>query len=208
MTPSVVSALGSEYTRDQGQKGAERPTLAGQANYWLTPNTPNGGRSVPPEIVSSKGMTESGKRTVGLESQSRHWPTPVSNDDNKTPEAHMAMKARMKGGARKSITSLQVLAQQWPTPATRDVKGSNSAEFVAHCPFSPRAPKITDGQESSSNSPTSPRRLNPAFAGWLMGCPWWWTNPGLTSSAQSEMASYRYRLRQHLSSFFGDQGSG
>src|SRR5438128_2385545 len=23
------------------------------------------------------------------------WPTPVANDDNKTPEAHLAMKARM-----------------------------------------------------------------------------------------------------------------
>ena len=26
------------------------------------------------------------------------WPTPVAQDDNKSPEAHMAMKGRMKGG--------------------------------------------------------------------------------------------------------------
>lgn len=47
------------------------------------------------------------------------WPTPVANDDNKSPEAHMAMKARMKGGPRNTITSLNVMvkAQQlWPTP--------------------------------------------------------------------------------------------
>jgi hypothetical protein len=36
-------------------------------------------------------------------------PTPVANDDNKSPAAHMAMKKRMKGGERKCITSLQVL---------------------------------------------------------------------------------------------------
>lgn len=49
------------------------------------------------------------------------WPTPVSQDDNKTPEAHLAMKARMKGGPRSQITSLQVMVKAtdrglWPTP--------------------------------------------------------------------------------------------
>src|SRR3990167_5315569 len=39
------------------------------------------------------------------------WPTPVSNDDNKTVKAHLAMKRRMKGGPRKAITSLQVLVK-------------------------------------------------------------------------------------------------
>jgi hypothetical protein len=29
------------------------------------------------------------------------WPTPVAHDDGKTPEAHMAMKQRMKGGPRR-----------------------------------------------------------------------------------------------------------
>ena len=38
-------------------------------------------------------------------------PTPVAHDDGKTPEAHMAMKARMKGGPRNGITSLTVLAK-------------------------------------------------------------------------------------------------
>ena len=45
------------------------------------------------------------------------WPTPTANDDNKSPEAHLAMKGRM-GGGRKAITSLQVMAKTagWPTP--------------------------------------------------------------------------------------------
>lgn len=53
------------------------------------------------------------------------WPTPVANDDNKSPDAHMAMKKRMKGGERNSITSLNVMVKAinqdkyshlWPTP--------------------------------------------------------------------------------------------
>src|SRR5690606_20874396 len=42
------------------------------------------------------------------------WPTPVANDDNKSPAAHMAMKRRMKGGPRNCITSLQVMAKAQP----------------------------------------------------------------------------------------------
>lgn len=71
--------------------------------------------------VSARRMSE---RPI-VESGCSSWPTPVSNDDNKTPEAHMAMKQRMKGGPRNTITSLQVLAQAWPTPTTNDSKNDN-----------------------------------------------------------------------------------
>lgn len=37
-------------------------------------------------------------------------PTPAAHDDGKSPEAHMAMKARLPGGPRRAITSLAVLA--------------------------------------------------------------------------------------------------
>lgn len=70
------------------------------------------------------------------------WPTPVANDDNKTPEAHLAMKKRMgerdgTGANRTAITSLQVLVKYlerdqparltasgelltgWPTPTVQ-----------------------------------------------------------------------------------------
>jgi len=55
------------------------------------------------------------------EKESGYWPTPVAQDDNKTPEAHMAMKARMKGGPRHKPTSLNVMVKGvergiWPTP--------------------------------------------------------------------------------------------
>lgn len=49
-------------------------------------------------------------------------PTPVANDDNKSPEAHLAMKQRMKGGPRYQITSLQLAAKAGllPTPRAED----------------------------------------------------------------------------------------
>lgn len=53
------------------------------------------------------------------------WPTPAANDDNKTPEAHLAMKKRMgerdgTGANRTAITSLNVLTQLWPSPRSED----------------------------------------------------------------------------------------
>ena len=49
------------------------------------------------------------------------WPTPTANDDNKTPEAHLAMKIRMgerdgTNSNRAAITSLNVMTKAWSTP--------------------------------------------------------------------------------------------
>ena len=56
--------------------------LATASSQWMTPMVPNGGRVVSADLVASKSMTDSGqKRTVGLESQARHWPTPMASDD-------------------------------------------------------------------------------------------------------------------------------
>lgn len=76
------------------------------------------------------------------------------------------------------------------------------ANFVA---YSPQVQATPDGQTSSPAGPGSPRRLNPAFAAWLMGWPWWWTNPALDNSAQSAMESYRFALRQRLSDLCGER---
>ena len=56
---------------------------------------------------------------------SSDWPTPAAQEDNKSPEAHMAMKARMKGGPRKTITSLQVASKLWQTPSNADTLGGH-----------------------------------------------------------------------------------
>jgi hypothetical protein len=78
------------------------------------------------------------RRTAGRACGS--WPTPVANDDNKTPAAHLAMKRRMgerdgTGANRTTITSLAVMAKTtaagatmagWPTPKAHDADGGAS----------------------------------------------------------------------------------
>ncbi|UGA37629.1 DNA cytosine methyltransferase [Chromobacterium haemolyticum] len=71
--------------------------------------------------------------------------------------------------------------------------------------FSRQARIQANGPTSSISPPSSPLRLNPAFACWLMGWPWWWTNPGPISFAALEMALWRSRLRWHLSRLLGEQ---
>ena len=104
-----------------------------QANK-TTPNTSN-----LDDLVNSSGEPwkvgekpydrRTGKQvTTCLGDAVRMWPTPVSQDDNKSPEAHMAMKRRMKGGPRKKITSLNVMVKAvergiWPTPSASDGMG-------------------------------------------------------------------------------------
>ena len=74
-------------------------------------------------------LAASGHRTSGKGCTS--WPTPVSNDDNKSVDAHLAMKKRM-GGNRTAITSLQVLSNaselaSWPAPNCDDPNNATRA---------------------------------------------------------------------------------
>ena len=141
------------------------------------------------------------------------WPTPVANDDNKSPEAHLAMKARM-GGGRKKITSLQVAAKAWPppmagTPAQHGYNraGNNdSSRKTVEIAKGWATPRAIDGR-TKGNGPRpdtltgqthygKDRKrlaggvLNPAFASWLMGFPEDWI-----SCAPSAMPSSRKSRR-------------
>jgi hypothetical protein len=95
------------------------------------------------------------------------WPTPVAHDDGKTPEAHLAMKARMKGGPRNTITSLAVMVkaverETWPTPTANRRSGL---------------------QSHGRNAILGP--LNPTFLEWLMGFPIHWTAVGPSGTHSS-----------------------
>lgn len=235
----------------------QRPTWApimaghdGSASLgaWLTPNVPNGGRSVSAELVANKGMTSDGeKKTVGLESQAGHWMTPsVSNSQGNeyTRDRGQAGQERLtltgqashwpsphatdgtKGGPNqagsKGDLMLPSAAAQWPTPASRDFRTPNSQDsqdsqdsrkhtggeqlpnYVEHHFSLLRDQPTPDGEPSSTTSRPSRRRLNPAFGCWLMGWPWWWTNPGLTSCVRSETELWRCALQQRLSCFFAE----
>ncbi len=83
--------------------------INGSAFGWLPTPKASDGR------VKGKGGD---RNSPGLDQMARTgWlPTVVANDDNKSPEAHMAMKRRMKGGPRNTITSLQVQAKAGMLP--------------------------------------------------------------------------------------------
>lgn len=97
-------------TYSNGKMG---PNIREQASQWLTPNVPNvpnGGRSVSEALVQSKGMTEDGeKRTINLESQTRHWPSPRATDGTKGGPNQAGSKGDLM---------LPSAAAQWPTPKT------------------------------------------------------------------------------------------
>jgi hypothetical protein len=129
----------------------------------------------------------------------RLWPTPVARDDQKSPEAHLAMKARMPGGPRKGITSLTVAVKAWPTPQARDGKGP----FPGHRQGGRDLPGQATAFRSGHPTPTTgtPGRrspsamvLNPPWVEWLMGWPIGWTD-----CARSATASYRSWQRTHSS---------
>ena len=142
-------------------------------------------------------LVESEPRTGGT--GSGLWGTPVANDDNKSPEAHMAMKQRMKGGPQKVPTSLQVQAKMWPTPDANT--GSGGRTFVAGTvtetgkdlrtgrkrsvplnaavkmhPTSDAGAAKGRGVQSSGDRSHLGGSLNPQWVEWLQGFPNGWTD--------------------------------
>ncbi len=110
------------------------------------------------------GMTRSGiayRRPIWgpriLESGSGLWPTPCAQEDGKTPEAHLAMKARMKGGPRYTITSLQVAAKMWPTPDTHQGgRTLHNVEYRGKSAYAPNGVKRAISMENAARMWSSP----------------------------------------------------
>jgi hypothetical protein len=120
------------------------------APMWMTPNVPNGGRTMPAELVASKGMTVGGQnRTVDLGSQVTHWATPKANDSEKrgnvahrphmpelvgqaqawpTPKGTDGTKGGPNQAGSKGDLMLPSAAAQWPTPMTVNTT-SNRAKY-------------------------------------------------------------------------------
>jgi hypothetical protein len=118
----------------QTSRGGERrgELLMGGLASWPTPQVVDQGTARAPRLKPdnlNRDPNTPGSYRGDLKdwAQLAAWPTPVANDDNKSPEAHLAMKRRMgeRDGThanRTAITSLQVTAQlaAWPTPMEDD----------------------------------------------------------------------------------------
>jgi len=114
----------------------------------------------------------------------RMWGTPTARDDQKSPDAHMAMKAAMPSGARTEATSLTVQVKMWPTPCARDGKGEPGPQAqmdTLPAAASRHAPTTTtDGPNGSPKAD-----LNPRFVAALMGVPWDWLTPSTSAGTDS-----------------------
>ena len=132
-----------------------------------------------------------------LKGAAMKWPTPRTTDMN-------GAGAHGEGGA-----DLRTTTAAWMTPSSNDHKGSSQpgqrrGQLSEQVECSNQAPPTTThGEPSSSSTPTSRRRLNPAFTSWLMGWPWFWTRAEPISFAAREMELYRQRLRWHLLNLCG-----
>ena len=130
------------------------------------------------------------------ESESGFWPTPVAHDDGKTPEAHMRMKARMKGGPRQKPTSLTVMVKgveqgMYPTPTATNTKAvhmrgadKGKARKARSYVATPTARDWKSGKASPATLERNSRplseqiggQLNPDWVEWLMNWPLGWTS--------------------------------
>lgn len=89
------------------------------------PTSGNGSSSWPTARAQQAGslnQSPSGGPPQDLGVTARNWPTPVANDDNKTPEGHLAKKP-----GRTVVTSLNIVAtQMWPTPRSEDSESAGN----------------------------------------------------------------------------------
>ena len=158
---------------------------------WPTPTTKD------TSLVHTP-MDPNGTHGMELRRKAALWGTPAARDDQKSPEAHMAMKARM-GGGRKQPTSLTVQVKMWPTPRA----SMNENRTTRHAPshgkthgrtLAGEALGLPDLTTRTDGGGTSLKvDLNPRFVAALMGLPWDW----LTPSTSEAMASYHKWQQRH-----------
>ena len=84
MTPRTITggAESAERKQELGRVESGGGDLQSQAAMWSTPNVPNGGRTLSPETVAARGMTDKGKWQVGLHNEAALWTTPQAHDEH------------------------------------------------------------------------------------------------------------------------------
>ncbi len=240
-SPSWPTADALAVKRDNqsdSPNAALRPTLAKLVEKWPTPNSapeaPNNGLNRGNGIERARNKTQclgeaaralwptakagetggyqrdngtKGKERPNLTGLSKQWSTPRSSANENRTTKH----APSHGHGHGRTLAGDAMTANWPTPASRDFKGTND---VAHLEngtgrlhldqlpnfvkfhFSHPAPAtLTDGGTSSPETPSSPRRLNPRFVEWLMGWPVGWTD---CASPVTGLSLWKSRMRSSL----------
>jgi hypothetical protein len=93
---------------------------------WPTPNTPNGGRSVPIETLSATGLTTDGrKHTVSLEHVAKFaaWPTATTQDNDQVAGEYGPNNSTTLGGAARLAI--------WPTATAGDAAAAGGQGSIA-----------------------------------------------------------------------------
>ena len=166
--------------------GSGDQPLGSAAASWPTPRASmNENRSTKPTPTALAG-----KHGKTLAAEAAVWQTPASDS------------FRSRGGPRKTEMGLDQQARVWPTCRACSGKGSSGANRTEFYRAFPRAQvSANGGPTSSSDIPTSPRRLNPLFTEWLMGLPFGWTGCGLV--AMESCQSWRQRHLPSLRAVLG-----
>ena len=199
---STISSASADLQQSLENRLRARTQTLGSTLYkltwkpWVTPS----GRS-------RFRLRASVRRTSETDCTGR--PTPVANDDNKSPEAHLAMKQRMgerdgSGANRTAITSLQVMAKYvesgWVTPSARDWKDTPGMSTTGIDPDGSSRQRIDQLPRQAAqmdfgaiatgfhSAMGKSARLNPALSRWLMGIPPSWDDcaPTATPSTRSK----------------------
>lgn len=129
-------------------------TLTDAIRLWPTPVVPDGGRSLPEEIVDARGTSPDGsKRQVVLETMVRYWPTP------KAAQYGSSQNGINKDRPSAGTPSLETMASRgigaWATPRSRDWKGGGKdcIDRQAQSWPTPRASSTTGQCDHGEGSP-------------------------------------------------------
>lgn len=170
----------------------EGNTLLSQASTWQTPRANEKGQWV---------NQRDGSRLETLSGQAMLWDTWIQTAEE---EWDPVLDLPRKPDPR----------DQWSTPQAHDAKGERGAgqqptQAADHAclnrdvrDFSPPVPPPQSGETSSDITPTSNRRLNPAFVCWLMGWPFFWTQAEPMPFGRRATESWRSAVRRRLASYF------
>lgn len=182
----------AEESESAGNHPGATDSLTGATALWLTPH-------------GMTGVDATGKAGAGGEfaASVEMWATP--NVPSRGPESPESKATRNSGGV--DLQTQVMLGSAWPTPASRDVKGTKDAShmdrstgsmhldqlpnFVAHVFTPTTAPSGPQDHTSGSDGPPSRPRLNPLFVAYLMG----WPLPDANGCGFSATELSRFRRR-------------